>query len=182
VRSQDSTGKGENMKAGIKKTASGKAMRVATIFTGAAACAAAFTPAAVAGTAHTGTGHAGTDHQAPLGGNVVTPDHSRVRPANTTEGNCASTATWVHFFGAGQGAHCFGGRGSWDSGVIKASKICGGNNYGSYYGFSDNGNGSPVGAGFGPGTTFVHLPWAGLTDVSAVIITKWKGSDTCGAP
>jgi hypothetical protein len=47
------------MKSGIKKTGSARVMRVATVFTGAAACAVTFAPAATAGTAGPAAAHPG---------------------------------------------------------------------------------------------------------------------------
>jgi hypothetical protein len=94
------------MKSGIKKAASGKTMRVATLFTGAAACAAAFAPAAHAATAK--------------------PD--------TEPASCATTPRWVHVANSISEV-CFGFKGtSHFPGLVYITAECGGNNSGRLFG------------------------------------------------
>jgi hypothetical protein len=154
------------MKPRIKKAALGKTMRVATAFTGAAAFAAAFAPGA----------HADTRHQAQLGAKTLTvprlgttygrqPDLTAA-PAISQATNCTTTPRYVHF-AMGGAVYCFGhdGTGYFPSGAyLYASRICGGNNSGSYESI-----GGHV-ATFGPGTTYAHLPWPGVTAIVAIQI------------
>jgi hypothetical protein len=92
---------GQPMKPSIKNAMSGKKMRVATVFSGAAACAVAFTPAAMAGTGQPAVTHlAGPLRQG------ITPD---------TETGCNSHVC-VGLYGGGSyvssvNAHWFGGTG-----------------------------------------------------------------------
>jgi hypothetical protein len=60
-----------------------------------------------------------------------------------------------------------------------ASKMCGGNNYGWYGGYSDYGDGPHYDAHFGPGTTFVHVPNHGSTQMTNVHISSWTGQTKC---
>jgi hypothetical protein len=170
------------MKSGIKKVASGRAMRVATVFTGAAACAAAFTPVAHAATGHQaepdGKGLAlaqlqGMMHGARLDNNGHAASGS-IREVN----GCAGTPTWVHL-AKGAAGDCVGYKGTWSfsvdglTGTISVSRICGGNNYGWYA----DANGS-VGY-YHQGTTYVTLP---VDNIRSIGIFGWKGTDTCPAP
>lgn len=171
------------MKPGIKKVASGKTKRVATVFTGAAACAAAFAPAA----------HAANGHQAGLDGKKLTlaqhygtlhgarPDNHHT--SSITEGSCATTPRWVHFaVTANSGIYelCFGFRGTWvfsSRGVdlaVAESQICGGTNHGWY----ESWNGRR--GYYGPGKTWVYLP---VSNIKSVHISGWnKNNSACGAP
>jgi hypothetical protein len=172
--------KGRLMKPGIKKIASGKTKRVATVFTGAAACAAAFVPAA----------HAANGHQAGLDGKTLTARSLRgtvhgARPDSVgTSGsiqkatNCADTPKWVHL-AKGTAEDCFGFPGVWSFSVgglpghVDVSKICGGNNYGWYA--SENGK---VGY-YHQGTTYAHLP---VSTIRSIGIFGYKGTEECPAP
>jgi hypothetical protein len=180
------------MKPAIKKAASSKTMRVATVFTGAA-CAAAIAPtAAAAGTGLHAVERPG--HQARLG-----TGRPGARPGGTTYGSitritgltCNDVPHWTHFFsghasepGHSNGVNCFGYAGDWDAtsgSSFDAWGICGGNNYGVYGAYSDNGAGQWFIAGFGPGDTLAELP--NITSKSDKVlymaISKWKGNDAC---
>lgn len=145
-----------------------KAMRVATTFTGAAACAIGVGPAATAAT-HT--------HQFP----VMTPN---IRPDNNTEGGSCKggTSNWVHMAYGYPNTHdyCYGFRGA-----IRVdftySMICGGNNIGWYSGRSDSGRGKYVDATYHQGTTYARLPGAPLY-VSAIGINSFSGTEKCPPP
>jgi hypothetical protein len=164
------------MKPSIKKVASGKTMRVATVFTGAAACAAAFAPAAHAVTGHQAEANAKTLADAttvtvsrPGTMHRFQPDISAA--PQTSEAGCSTTPRYLHFR-TSVGTVCFGHLGSFYFGpypVIMTS-ICGGNNSGSY----SNGFGKV--AKFHTGTTFVHVPWysppVGNIQLERIRITK----------
>jgi hypothetical protein len=164
------------MKPTVKKAASGRTMRVATVFTGAAACAAAFTPA----TAAAGIGHhavARPGHQLRLDVAVAAADRIRSGPCSRL-GSSADLR-----FKAFLGRICFGYAGIWTrhpGSGYSVSQICGGNNFGSYGGYSKQGLGSFHSAEFRQGSTYVFLPWAGTTDLTYVNIQGWHGSKECG--
>jgi hypothetical protein len=153
------------VKSGIKKS-----MRVATTFTGAAACAVTFGPTAMAGT-HI---HQQADErhgQHPLRGMAA-------RKGNFESGPCTGgTSNWVHMaFGQPNAADfCFGFRGS-GSPDSTYSLICGGNNIGWYSGSSRGGK--PVFGRFHEGSTYVKLP--GEPDwINGMGITSFSGHDKC---
>jgi hypothetical protein len=159
------------MKPAIKKALSGKTMRVATVFTGAAACAAAFTPAAaVAATAQPG-------HQLRLDRTTLA-----ARPDKTSgsirEATCSlGRHTWVHFQDVVGTSDCWGFRGTWSVSrdeYFVADKMCGGNNVGSYGGYPAAGRQNFYTAEFGPGSTYVSLPNALPTHVTFVRIFGWS--------
>jgi len=113
--------KGYLMKPAIKKSAVGRTMRVATLFTGAAACATAFAPTAMAGTAQQAHPQARFLH------NSGSIQHVW---------SCASTPHWLHLSISSHGAistQCWGFKGTSD---VKNGQSylttgqCGGNNYG----------------------------------------------------
>jgi hypothetical protein len=152
------------MKPGIKKT-----MRVATTFTGAAACAVAFNPAAMAGTA-------GPAAAAQPG---IAANH-RIS-GSIREAQCgAGTSQWMEIKGPYNSVTCFGHRG-----ILSLSPwpnmraFCGGNNSGYIYGH-DNLHSYTVYDHYGHGTYFWHLPsnvkWF---YVSEVINIGWSGPDKC---
>lgn len=169
------------MKSGIKNVASGKTKRVATVFTGAAACAAAFVPAA----------HAANGHQAGLDGKKLTlaqhygtmhgarPD-DYAASGSIREGNCATTPRWVHFAASGGKSEvCFGFHGTLvvSSNYVpeyRVSQICGGTNHGWYESWAGRRG------YYGPGKTWVHLP---VSNIKSVHISGWnKNNSACGAP
>jgi len=150
------------MKPGIRKITSRKTrMRVATVFTGAAA-AAAFTPAAMAATGHAaGTGH-GTDMTA-------TPDGGT---GKITFSAYCHNAQWLHLEWSRGATGCFGYSGVWNFGDDKpVSHECGGTNHGFVY-YSNN-HGA---ASYGPGTGYRGFPYK----VTALSIQYWTGTDKCG--
>jgi hypothetical protein len=143
----------------IKKTASTKTMRVATVFTGAAACAVAFTPA--------------TGAQA-----------ATIQPT-TTKGSCyaANRSHWLHVVNT-QSTYCVGGEGrvyiaggfGYLTGVYS---FCGGNNSGEFINSAQN---APSPLPFYTGTYYNEYSrtHGGPYYASQVSISRWHGTDTCG--
>jgi hypothetical protein len=138
-------------------------MRVATVFTGVAACTATFMPAAGAATGQ---------HMEP------------VRPDIQEATSCKSVPHWVHFVSSEGAWICYGYAGKSPTNGFLAETMCGGNNYGRYKGwYSSVGSTGLIGhdiysARYGPGTTYVWLPHT-VTHLSWVSISRWKGSDAC---
>jgi hypothetical protein len=146
-------------------------MRVATVFTGAAATAVAFAPGAMAATGHA----TAQDHPARAAGTNQTmgPDfHSKsIKSAGCT------TNTWLHVqytsvFRTLCKAFGFKGRMTPASSPLAMNAQCGGNNYGTLFYSS----GKTV--GYGPGTTYRNI----TRNVSEVSIYKWNGTDKCAWP
>jgi hypothetical protein len=185
--------KGKPMKQ-TTKTASRKTMRVATVFTGAAACATAFTPAA----GIMGTGQhtiAQPARQArldavirPAQWNYTSKDMQRVTGITA----CEARPNWVQIVsvkaGTGENLVCFGHSGVWtptNGSSFSGWTICGGNNIGGYvgsYGGPVAGDELRYDATFGPGTTFVdlpHLPTKFASPWGDVVIISWQGNDKC---
>jgi hypothetical protein len=142
-----------------KKSAMARTMRVATTFTGAAACAVAFAPAATAG----GLPY----HQMP----------TYRRSGSIRSASCQGRPTWLHIdwysvLGAGPYLTCVGYKGKLAmSPTIFMSGQCGGNNSGWF--FDSHG---PF--AFRPGTTYrVFRPHLYLYSVS--IKSDNKGTDQC---
>jgi hypothetical protein len=150
------------MKSVIKKAASSKTMRVATTFTGAAACAVAFAPTAMADT-HTAAVQAQPNHA-----------ERSTMPLGIGAGNCGqpNQSHWLHVQSAYGAVKCYGGRGILGVGQLSVSSFCGGNNSGYFYedGFKIH--------RFQVGTYFYKPSEAPFT-VSAVSISTWRGGDTC---
>jgi hypothetical protein len=154
-------------------TTSRKAMRVATVFTGAAATAVAFAPVAMAATGQaTPHGHpaqaAGTNH-------TVRPD---VHSGSIRSTGC-TTNTWLHVqyesvFRTLCKAFGFKGRMTPASSPLVTSAQCGGNNYGVLY-YSGNKH-----ITFGPGTTY--RTFNPTKNISEVAISRWNGTDKCAWP
>jgi hypothetical protein len=142
-----------------------KVMRVATVFTGATACAAAFTPMAMAG-----TGHRGPVPMLHTGGQIT----SRSCP------NANSYPTWFHMDSAVAGLTCFGYTGTfnWQDNNESVVTECGGNNVGWYSG-TDLATKKHAKATYHEGTTFAILPGYDGWDVSKVHISGWSGNDQC---
>jgi hypothetical protein len=159
------------MKPATRKSAR-KAMRVATVFTGAAAAAVTFMPAAQAGTGHT----AGTEGKtlAPGAGvraNGIKPDYSK--SGNIESNGACTNAEWVHLEWGKGVTDCFGNRGWIRYGQdLAISHECGGTNFGVL----DNTNGA---ISFVPGTGY--RGFAAGTENSLIWITGWSGTDHCGA-
>jgi hypothetical protein len=153
------------MKPGIKKAARRKTMRVATVFTGAAACMTGLGPAATAGTGH---------YVRPMlhtGGNI-------------TRHNCnrsTSYPTWLHMQGSGI-ISCFGFTGTYNWDQILGNSItywmCGGNNVGWYSGI-DRATGKVTTTHFHEGTNFVPLLGGSGWYINKVHISGWSGNDKC---
>jgi len=144
-----------------RRTTTRNTMRVATLFTGAAAAAVGFTPVAAAATGQTGT--AKTTEVAIL-------------PTIQTTSNCFTSATkhWVHLEYWNANKFCIGFRGylSWrgDRELTRVQE-CGGTNHGVVS--LTNGNLS----NYGPGTGYRRFS----ADVSGLSIFSWSGTDACKA-
>jgi hypothetical protein len=168
------TRKGVIVKPDTKKAASRKTMRVATTFTGVAACAAFMTPAAMAGTARSAGPRSGNRPQA----NGRT---DAVRPANTEQRSCTGgTSNWLHMAFAGT-ALCYGFKGTLGIDGSAVSEFCGGNNKGWFAGSSYGGKW--VTHDFGHGTTYNHFTTqARPFFVYSVHISNYSGNDKCPLP
>jgi hypothetical protein len=152
-----------------KNRESGKVMRVATAFTGAAALVGAFAPGAIAGTAH---------RDAP-------------RSTRRASRGCSGVPNWFHVYGTGPAPLyspvCYGGVGSIQP-DISAEGFCGGNNYGYWSGWDVQTNRQyrgPTRQNFGPGN---YVYWfrgnqtkfpGSVVVISKITITKFNGTDTC---
>jgi hypothetical protein len=157
------------MKSSIKKAVSGKTMRVATTFTGAAACAAAFAAPAAAGTAH-------------VAQPMLKGVQQGVRP-DITGGNCPGHSTYLHLGYAYQrGSYCFGGKGKLHDSVL-ATSFCGGNNIGWIKGYYYDDNTKSYFTYFHQGNYYAHIPGTSNYDPLIVVseyISKWSGHSGCG--
>jgi hypothetical protein len=145
-----------------------KAMRVTTLFTGAAAVA-AWGPAAMAGTGHaehtTGTMHTtGTIRP----GGTARPD-LRISGSIEISYNC-DNGEWVHLDVAGAKA-CYGYQGVWQ---FRRGPVdeCGGTNYGNMFVYNTG-----LSSLFGPGRTYRTFSFS----PSRILITGWSGTDKCEA-
>jgi hypothetical protein len=158
-----------------------KSFQMATVFTGAAACAAAFAPTASAVTARTAP--------AVRAGAAVARAAAAV-PARTGSKDCnAGTKTWVHVYfpaGADHGPVCFGGRGAEGVNSVTLVGVCGGNNSGYIFGYSTD-HGAFWGIPYGHGTGERNFSkWSahgihvgGDLRVTEVSISGFRGGDTC---
>jgi hypothetical protein len=163
------------MKPGKKSTAA-KTMRVATTFTGVAACAAAFAPAATAVTHPTdATGatipyrpvpvvkhlhRAGTTPAFPISGSI------RSASCTTARKNWLHVQ-WYSISGAGPFLTCFGFKGAFST-FIAMAKQCGGNNHGDFW---------PGPLTYGPGTTYRNFNPRRF--VSVITDSGWAGTNAC---
>lgn len=145
-----------------------RSMRVATLFTGIATCAAGM---AYAGTAQAAT-HTTVDHAQKLTPRTVKPAGRNVSGSIQEVSECGNN-TWVHVLSAvNLRSICFGYRGTTSaSNETGAAAECGGNNYG----WMDSVRGYRI-FSFREGTTFATLNWPHL---SYVHISGWKGTDVC---
>ena len=169
------------MDAASRKLRSGSAMRVATLFTGVAACTVGMTQVANAQDTHP-AGRASAKH-------IDTPIHS----PSTNYGSIRSTTncaehgvdkTWLHVstthiyppVSYSYNSDCFGFAGNLHSTANTGIRAeCGGNNRGYLFGrYSKGGSWS---LGFGPGATYRTYVQSHLNDV---MISGWTGNDTCG--
>ena len=169
------------MKPGIKKGVSGKALRVATVFTGAAAAAGAFVPAAYAGGGHataqrTYDQHAAGRHGARLHGIVTKP-------------NCpGGTSNWIHLGFHKQSDRCYGFSGSLFGTVSRpvwfATSFCGGNNFGWISGKLTGDNNASWSHSIGHGTTYFTIPHTSQLALATtgLWLYSWSGHDTCKFP
>lgn len=134
----------------------GKKMRVAAIFTGAAAVVTAFTPA-LAGTAKASS--------------------LRERPCT------ASRKTWLHLahgMGASTYITCWGYKGGYTFDSLQSTfAVCGGENYG-FLDWYAPGYDSEKTVDFRQATNYAYWP-AGtdFTTIYAVHISGWAGADAC---
>jgi hypothetical protein len=158
------------MKSG-KKSAVAKTMRVATTFTGAAACAAAFAPAATAATTHA----TAKIPYRPIP--TARPGFATAAtPANTgsiRSASCGPHPHWLHVVwhsphGSGPFLTCFGFRGKFSGINIEMSAQCGGTNHGKFF---------PGGLTYVAGTTYRFF--SPTRHVSAISIAGWGGNDSC---
>jgi hypothetical protein len=157
-----------------KTSTARKAMRAATVFTGAAGLAVAFGPTAMAA-----AGHAPAQgHSARATG--TTPANIQLTAADIVSAGCnTKTNEWLHIeYSSLVRSECkaFGFKGFMfmpgSAGFVVMTAECGGNNYGNIY--STVGGTIP----FGPGKGFREINRA----VSAVSIQRWAGNDTCPWP
>jgi hypothetical protein len=158
------------MDAARTKSRPRRSMRVATIFTGVAACTFGATQVANA--------------QDAARVERAVPDHKlygSIRYAYLC-GARDSDRTWLHYGTydstyAPDVSWCFGYKGLSESppGVGIYSE-CGGNNHGFLAGITATG--AEWSTSFGPGTTYRKLDKAHLIDV---LITSWSGNDKCGS-
>jgi hypothetical protein len=146
-------------------------MRVATVFTGAAAAAVGFAPAAMAAPVDA----AAQGHLAQANGRA----QAMRLDANSIKSSGCTTNTWLHveyFSPVRELCKAFGFAGKMKplGAPLEMSAQCGGNNYGTI--FSSQGKKTP----YGPGTTYreFSLP----ISVSYVSITHWNGTDKCAWP
>jgi hypothetical protein len=169
-RSGGMPGRSQLMSTATRRATSRKAMRVATVFTGAAATAVAFAPAALAAPGH-----------APAQGHtaLVNGKTRAVRPDNTgsirSKGCGTSDVHWLHIeyasFFRSKLCKAFGFRGYMTDGQDMYAQ-CGGNNYGNIFGSKGT-------LSFGPGNTYRSFP---RRNISAVSIYFWSGTDQCRWP
>ena len=136
-----------------------KAFKVATVFTGAAACTALFAPGAEAATATAGKPQL-----------IMLPD--------TTHKNCTigpRTTSTVFWWPASKnhGPTCVGGGGDYDVSTSLGGNVftsyCPGNNFGIFLS-----KGGDI-RSYSPGTGKIHLG----VGVKEVNISFWEGADTC---
>jgi hypothetical protein len=167
------------MDAASSRPRSRRSMRVATIFTGVAACT--FGAATQVANAQEAIPHA-AGHAAQGIGRAM-PD-SKVYGSIRYVPICGyrgSRRTWLHYetyqsYYLPDYSWCFGYKGLSESppGVGIYSE-CGGNNHGLLVGV--NAAGDKWSTGFGPGTTYRKLNEAHL---DAIFINSWTGNDKCG--
>jgi hypothetical protein len=158
------------------KSRTRKLMRVATTFTGVAACTAGMVQAVNAqDVAQAAPKHIGRT----------------ARPAGRLAGSIRSAVacgyegtdkTWLHVSTTNEWSSgyeytsvCFGYKGEFSSPPFTGIRAeCGGNNKGTLFGTVDDGYSTSI--GFGPGTTYRTIGWSHF---DLVTINGWTGTDTC---
>lgn len=169
------------MNSRIKKATKRQGRRVATVFTGAAACATAFAPAAMAATGHVAQAANPMNENKKIYGSI-------------RSGGCANVPNWVHLQTEYSGNNvyarkmrCFGYDGLYQvsdggtNGPMLTYEECGGNNFGVLIGTS-TGLGILGNQTFGPGTYYrieSNIGPDGGKFVDSVYIYKWSGTDKC---
>lgn len=147
-------------------------MRVATTFTGAAACAAAFAPAATAAT-HPAAHHP-TYAPFPVAKNLALQGMARATTGSIRSASCTTARkNWVHVWWTptnGFSSHetCVGFKGKLTGLSISMFAQCGGNNHGKFF---------PGGLTYGPGTTYRNFTPSRF--VSAISDAGWAGTNAC---
>jgi hypothetical protein len=169
------------MDAASGKSRPRKSMRVATIFTGVAAC-----------TFGAATQVANAQEAAPHAAAQTLKDAGRAIPDSAVYGSIRSTylcfrrginKTWLHYaayysYDSPVGSWCVGYKGLLESPAgVGIYSECGGNNHGLLVGTTAAGR--KWSTGFGPGTTYRKLNEAHLT---AIYVNSWTGNDKCGKP
>jgi hypothetical protein len=157
-----------------------KSMRVATIFTGVAACTAGMTQVANA----QDVTHAAYKPTSKHIGGQVRPAATRFGSIRSTSGcvNKGVDSHWVHAYWWDASldtslSMCYGYQGDVVSPPGRGITYeCGGNNHGSLLGYSDNGTKEWY-IDYGPGTTYAHLNKASLYQIG---VWSWAGTDKCG--
>lgn len=170
------------------KSKSGKSKRVATVFTGVAAATVGMTQVAnaqdVAHAAHKAASRHIARQMIPATATAIRYDSIRSASvcAYSDIGRPAIHPTWVHLWWWSAPvdtsySECYGYKGFIISPPgFGVTGECGGNNYGSLWGFSDNGK-REWHFNFHPGTTYAHLNKGSLYGVA---INSWAGTDKCG--
>jgi hypothetical protein len=162
------------MNASTRTTTSRKAMRVATVFTGAAAAAVGFAPGAVAA-----PGHAAAQGHAALANGTA-----RALAPDTTSRGC-TTNSWLHIqYSSYFRALCrqFGGVGyaypltTGGGFQLEMTAQCGGNNIGRIY--PESAPAKPI--TYRQGTTYRTFPH--VVDISFLSISGYGGHDKCAWP
>jgi hypothetical protein len=146
------------------KSATRKKMRVASTFTGTAACAALFMPSAALAT---------TQH------NLNKQDRMHAaRPDLKFNSGCEyGTGHWLHFAEVSPNRSlCYGwSQNNATTASFSQVAYCGGNNYGTFYGINSHGQNKSV--SFHQGTTYGR---AGKFYTSIIVINGYAGTDGCG--
>jgi len=133
------------------KPSTRRAMRVATVFTGAAAAATGFGPAAMAAPVH-----------------QAQPANGRIS-GSIRSASCTHEPHWLQFESRYDVCFAFGFRGEWSYNGNYVSSQCGGTNYG----FLKFTSGKTI--SYGPGTYFRRIG----KDLRVLTIDGWTGSDEC---
>jgi hypothetical protein len=167
------------MDAASSKSRPRNSMRVATIFTGVAACTAGMTQVANAQEAAHPAARNTSRH---IGRDIADGrSYGSIRLSYAC-GAQGIDKPWLHVSTTSYNSYgyiytsiCFGYKGLWNSPPYTGIRAeCGGNNHGLLVGVTAAGR--KWSAGFGPGTTYRTLNEAHL---DGVFINSWTGHDTC---